>query len=511
MPGKKKNKNNPNRRGKNNPRPEGTRNIPIAKVVNQSRRRRGKRNEDTVVLSGRDLVVPTPIDLPTGDPTRVTTIFQSVPANPIYWTGTRVSRIAQQYQLYRPIRFVVHYHPQVAVTNPGLVVYGTLYQEASADPSQLQQVLNTSNGGGISECYSHFTSTVDCRALQQKNFNTVGSASDTANLPFSWVATYSGYAAGAVTASASPGWVEVEWTYRFMVGNPGTGNSGLGVFTFSESQISDYNRRRALRGARNINWTAPFGVPLGVLKDAALPLLKHVSVLLLNGAQHDTFRFGVGKVLTWLVDTLSTARNGDSSLLRDDDGSRVSLADDTPVMIMMSGLPQDRPNDVDTAKVIVGLSLKSAGEWYLINQGEDREEAPLVTWMTNGPGHEYEQVAVSSINDPVEVYLRDSNNGTFKLFEVGQNAGIQLVLTTEAYRWSRSVANTRAEPLQEDLSDDYSDESDDPVNPLYRGDFDDHPRAGSDDEEQAETEMRTVSEREYQLMRSIMRRLKRAK
>lgn len=329
------------------------------------RSRARNRDQNRIIVSGRDLVIPTPQSLPVG-PSQ-TAIFQCIPANPVYWTGTRISKQAEMYQVFRPRRFHVHYKPQVAVTNPGLVVYGTLFQDATVDVPELQQVLNTSNGGGISQCYMPFTSRVDLRALQLKQFNVIGSPSSTDNVPFSWVAAYTGYAESAITTSSAPGWVEVDWEFEFMSGNPGSGNTGAGVFVYPQALSSRLDSRRRAVGSRAINWSAPFGIPLGALKEMATPLLRHIGVVLLNGASTDSFRYGIGKILTWVASSLAATRSTDGTTLRDDDGSEVTLPDDTPVIVLMSGLPQPTSSSQTEAQAFLNVRATVTREAQILN------------------------------------------------------------------------------------------------------------------------------------------------
>lgn len=362
------------------------------------RSRARNRDQNRIIVSGRDLVIPTPQTLPTG-PSQ-TAIFQCIPANPVYWSGTRISKQAEMYQVFRPRRFHVHYKPQVAVTNPGLVVYGTLFQDATVDIPELQQVLNTSNGGGISQCYMPFTSRVDLRALQLKQFNVIGSPASTDNVPFSWVAAYTGYAESAISTSSAPGWVEVDWEFEFMSGNPGSGNTGAGVFVYPAALSAQLDTRRAAIGARAINWSAPFGIPLGALKEIAIPLLRHVGVILLNGASTSSVRYGIGKILTWVSSSLAATRATDVTNLRDDDGTEISLPDDTPVVVLMSGLPQ--PTDAASADAHAFLHVDA-----VIENGDDPQI--LSEWTISD---------FSTVTNDVAYTLRTELSGDAVTFQV---------------------------------------------------------------------------------------------
>lgn len=63
---------------------------------------------------GRDLVTPIPNNVVGRD--YLEQLFTVIPANPAYWTGTRISQLAPGYMQYRPLNFKWEYVPQVAVT-----------------------------------------------------------------------------------------------------------------------------------------------------------------------------------------------------------------------------------------------------------------------------------------------------------------------------------------------------------------------------------------------------------
>lgn len=71
-------------------------------------------------------------------------IFVVVPANPIYWIGTRLAGIASVYQQYKPVTFHIKYVPTCATTTPGLVTLGFLMNGISPDRSDLNVLLANS-------------------------------------------------------------------------------------------------------------------------------------------------------------------------------------------------------------------------------------------------------------------------------------------------------------------------------------------------------------------------------
>lgn len=57
---------------------------------------------NTVRVSGADLVYAVPASLDS-TPYSTSGIFTVIPANPAYWTGTRIGQLAGTYAQYRPI------------------------------------------------------------------------------------------------------------------------------------------------------------------------------------------------------------------------------------------------------------------------------------------------------------------------------------------------------------------------------------------------------------------------
>lgn len=334
----------------------GSRRMPMAftRVSKTSNTITRTMTPNNAIFSGRDLVVPTPDALPRG--VNKQDIFLAVPANPVYWTGTRISKLIQSYQMYRPRKFIIHYYPQVAVTNPGSVVFGTLYGDTTATSSSLQQQLATSNGGGMSQCYTRFTSRVDVsrRYLQLEKFNVIGPQASSTQIPFVWVATYTGSTAESASA---PGWVEVEWEYELTAGVSGENSTGFAITNSTSEETAKLVEHLRNNGVNDYVGAAPWGVALGLLKVLARPLLKHVSVMLLNGAEGSSFRFGIGKILRYAADNLLRT-NAAVSAVVDDDGNRFELPDTTPVVIFESGTEQPKPNAGPDAHHYYGKIVK---------------------------------------------------------------------------------------------------------------------------------------------------------
>lgn len=165
---------------------------------------------NTMRVKGRDLVYSIPSSLSTENNTDIITI---IPANPAYWTGTRVSAIASGYQNYRPLKFHVSYVPQCAVTQQGNVIAGTLWAMAPSKQN-LQQTLRTSNGGMLTQCYKPHTSRVQLRGNLQFNLFRMGGKFDQESNPFIFIAL-----SIATTDQSNnriiPGYFYVTYEYEF--------------------------------------------------------------------------------------------------------------------------------------------------------------------------------------------------------------------------------------------------------------------------------------------------------
>lgn len=160
--------------------------------------------ENTVRVSGCDLVYPLPRSIETG---YNSAIFAVIPSNPAYWTGTRVAQFAPAYMNYRPIAMTFSYIPQVAVTQSGTVFMGTLWNGATP-LANIQQSLFTSNGGCLTQCYVPCDTTIKLGSnLQQNLFTMCGSLSPTTS-PFIFMA-------GVRGSEVVPGYFYVTYTFEF--------------------------------------------------------------------------------------------------------------------------------------------------------------------------------------------------------------------------------------------------------------------------------------------------------
>lgn len=158
---------------------------------------------DGVRISGCDLVYPIAKTVVTDDKS----IFSVIPCNPSYWKGTRIAQVCPAYMNYRPLAMTFSYIPQVAVTQQGTVFMGTLWN-ASSPADDIQQSLFTSNGGCMTQCYVPCDTRIKLGSnLQQNLFTTFGDINPDTS-PFIFLA-------GVAGASVVPGYFYVSYTFDF--------------------------------------------------------------------------------------------------------------------------------------------------------------------------------------------------------------------------------------------------------------------------------------------------------
>lgn len=180
----------------------------------------------SVRVTGRDLLYTIP-DNNTA-PIQDTQVITVIPANPLYWKGTRISALAQGYQNYRPILFKVTYVPIVSAMQSGNVIGGSIW-DGGIVGDNVQQSLRTSNGGFLTQSFVPHTSTVRPKSNLQFNlYRLTGDFNQESN-PFLYIAL----AIGCRNTSDQriiPGYFYVTWTYEFknpIGNNQQSYNSGL--------------------------------------------------------------------------------------------------------------------------------------------------------------------------------------------------------------------------------------------------------------------------------------------
>lgn len=172
---------------------------PIQSVFSQ------KRIADGLIVRGFDLVTAF-----SGDHN----ISYFMPANPVLWPGTRIAAIASGFQNYRPLKFVIHYRPQVGSDSILSMFIGTIWQNNYiTGRDQIEPSLVTSPGGVYEPAWQSSMTEVKCGNNLPQRMYPIRDPSYT-TIPFSVVARA---AAGDSLSRAveMPGRIFIEYTYEF--------------------------------------------------------------------------------------------------------------------------------------------------------------------------------------------------------------------------------------------------------------------------------------------------------
>lgn len=211
---------------------------------------------NSVRVTGRDLMYVIPDD--NTAPVQTTQLITVIPANPVYWSGTRIAALAQGYQNYRPIRFKVTYVPIVSAMQQGNVIGGTIW-DGGLDNSTIQQSLRTSNGGFLTQCFVPHTSTIRPKTNLQFNLYRIGGAFNQESNPFVFVAISVG-CKNSNNQRIIPGYFYVTWTFELK--NP------VGQTTnFTNTGLILYSALTPLVNTTIVNVSTVSEVPFGAYID----------------------------------------------------------------------------------------------------------------------------------------------------------------------------------------------------------------------------------------------------
>lgn len=195
-----------------------------------------QRRGDGEVVRGFDLVT-SPYD-----PSVLTypNISYFITANPAAWNGTRIAAIAGGYQNYRPLRFKIHYRPQVGSTSTLSMFIGTVWQNTYiTSRDSIEPSLVTSPGGTYLPAWQSCCSVVPLgRRLPQRMFPIRDP--DFSTVPFSVVCRASDGGPSS-TAAPMPGRIFIEYVYEFRnaigSGAPGFQPSVVASVGISKKQL----------------------------------------------------------------------------------------------------------------------------------------------------------------------------------------------------------------------------------------------------------------------------------
>lgn len=218
-----------------------------------------RQNGNSVRVTGRDLIYPIPDTLTA--PIQTTNVIAVIPANPAYWTGTRIAALASGYQNYRPIKFKINYIPMCAVTQQGNVIGGTIWDDG-LDNDNIQQSLRTSNGGFLTQCYVPHSTTIRPKTNLQFNLYRVGGDFDTKANPFLFIAIAIG-CKDANDKRIVPGYFYVTWSFELK--NPVGANS-----TFFNTGLTQYSAITPQMNNTIVNLLTNTDIPFGAYVDLEL-------------------------------------------------------------------------------------------------------------------------------------------------------------------------------------------------------------------------------------------------
>jgi hypothetical protein len=211
---------------------------------------------NSVRVTGRDLIYPIPDSLVA--PMQSTNVIAVIPANPVYWTGTRIAALASGYQNYRPIKFKVNYIPICAVTQQGNVIGGTIWDDGIANDS-IQQSLRTSNGGFLTQCYTPHSTSIRPKSNLPFNLYKIGGDFQQTN-PFIFIAI----AIGCTNTNDQriiPGYFYVTWSFELK--NPiGSTNQFYNTGLINYSQLQPRMNNTIINLVTNSE--VPFGAYINV-------------------------------------------------------------------------------------------------------------------------------------------------------------------------------------------------------------------------------------------------------
>jgi len=167
-----------------------------------------RQDSTSVTITGKDLIYSIPDSMIGNNLSNVMTI---ITANPAYWIGTRMATMASSYQNYRPISLSVTYVPYCGSTQVGTVIGGTIWQQAPVH-NALQQSLQTSNGGFMTQAYAPMTRSIILGSNLQKNLYQMGGDLEEQSNPFIFLAITQG-CYNEKNERIIPGFFYIQYTY----------------------------------------------------------------------------------------------------------------------------------------------------------------------------------------------------------------------------------------------------------------------------------------------------------
>jgi hypothetical protein len=355
-----------------------------------------RQNGTSVRVTGRDLIYPIPDNLTA--PIQSTNIIAVIPANPAYWTGTRIAALASGYQTYRPIKFKITYIPICAVTQQGNVIGGTVWDDGF-DPTNVQQSLRTSNGGFITQCYVPHSTTIRPKANLPFNLYKVGGAFNDKTNPFIFIAM----ALGTVNSNNQriiPGYFYVTWSFELKnpIGKVNQFyNSGLTLYSNIQLQMNNTLVNLAT------NTDIPFGAYIDIENDkepyynqTSITIQNDTPVWMFSSVTKTTTASRTNKeIITYSslqtsnIVALTAARNGSSGTYVDNyRGNKVMIYDSGDYYTVLVPYETKLSTNPSPALVTMNVTINDAELVYLSEDdsqifGTLQEDTILPTTITS--------------------------------------------------------------------------------------------------------------------------------
>lgn len=372
-----------------------------------------------------DGMIVTGFDLVTSFPT-LNNISYYQSANPVNWIGTRIAALARGFQNYRPLRFIIHYRPQVGSTSTLSLFIGTIWQTNQIESlDQIEPTLLTSSGGIYTPAWQSVMTQVPLgRCLPQQMFP-IKSSLDRQTTPFFVVCRSS--QGGPNSASVDmPGRIFIEYTYEFRnaIGTPSanlTPNKYLIKLETNEEDDNVYTSERIRSSVQVDEEDIPVNERMFNPITPENPLFSSLSTsgtsnehgyqVYINGEELLKSALGLAKniathwdasIYTWEILTSATASTGFAPIFNQQP---------TPVSIVSGDIAVDFPGEVnvkeplqvystETQPVYVRNAQQNGMPVYVYN----RDENPVPVKLTEEADvhiNGVPQVAVRSVADAV--------------------------------------------------------------------------------------------------------------
>lgn len=407
-----------------------------------------KTNGTSVTVSGCDLIYSIPNT--TEAQNQSTTVISMIPANPAYWTGTRIAALAASYQNYRPVSLQFIYVPMCATTQQGNVIAGTFWNEVPSSEN-LQQSLKTSNGGIITQAFKPATSVVRLRSNLQFNLYRMGGQINQQSNPFMFIALAVACTNG--NNQIVPGYFYVK--YKYILKNP----LGTGI-TYGNSQITTVQAKTAY-------YTNAIYYLLSEVKlsnEVKLPVGTQIDVEYNNSDENPGYNY-------YYNDT------------------PVDIPYETPIWVL-----ENQARQVAAMRLVQKITTKHIIYWqYKIPADQNFILGLNKTAITKNPNNDYyivyhnravQNFSISTTHGK-EAWLTERNEQDFGILEIADETYIQFKAPLNDYELeidTRNVKSTKSNIKIDNTDNDEEDEKEVEVSKVQSQDEEDDNLVNYDDQ-----------------------------